>query len=97
MHKGFKCLDINSGRIYISRDVIFDETIFPFATLHANAGQRLRPEILLLPSHLLNPSQFDHGGEFRTDPIENNIHTTAAANNTLEVVHSNTEENRSNT
>jgi transposase InsO family protein len=31
LHKGYKCLDIESGRIYISRDVVFDENIFPFA------------------------------------------------------------------
>jgi hypothetical protein len=30
MHKGFKCLDISTGRIYISRDVVFDEHVFPF-------------------------------------------------------------------
>ena len=29
-HKGYKCLDSN-GKLYISRDVIFDETTFPFA------------------------------------------------------------------
>jgi histone deacetylase 1/2 len=39
-HKGFKCLDIATGRIYISRDVVFDENIFPFADLHPNAGMR---------------------------------------------------------
>jgi histone deacetylase 1/2 len=32
MHKGYKCLDRSTGRIYISRDVIFDEHVFPFAT-----------------------------------------------------------------
>jgi histone deacetylase 1/2 len=32
MHKGYKCLDKSTGRIYISRDVVFDETVFPFAT-----------------------------------------------------------------
>jgi transposase InsO family protein len=50
MHKGFKCLDINTGRIYISRDVVFDEHIFPFAQLHQNAGTRFTTESLLLPS-----------------------------------------------
>ena len=38
-HKGYKCLDTSTGRVYISRDVVFDETSFPFAkkydvTLH---------------------------------------------------------------
>jgi transposase InsO family protein len=78
IHKGFKCLDINSGRIYISRDVIFDETIFPFSKLHANAGMRLRSEILLLPKHLLNPNQFDHGGENMDDPIVANTQLNPA-------------------
>jgi hypothetical protein len=50
MHKGFKCLDIRTRRIYISRDVVFDEQIFPFADLHANVGARLRSEIELLPN-----------------------------------------------
>jgi hypothetical protein len=31
LHKGYKCLDTDSGRVYISRDVIFDESNFPFA------------------------------------------------------------------
>jgi hypothetical protein len=49
-------LEIKSGRVYISRDVIFDETQFPFSKLHPNAGARLRTEISLLPDTLLNPS-----------------------------------------
>jgi hypothetical protein len=32
MHKGYKCLDHSTSCIYISRDVIFDEKIFEFAT-----------------------------------------------------------------
>jgi histone deacetylase 1/2 len=38
--------------VYISRDVVFDESVFPFASLHPNAGARLRAEILLLPKNL---------------------------------------------
>ena len=41
-HKGFKCLDPDKGRIYISRDVVFYEHVFPFASLHPNAGARLK-------------------------------------------------------
>jgi hypothetical protein len=31
MHKGYKCLDRATCRIYISRDVVFNESLFPFA------------------------------------------------------------------
>ena len=30
-HKGYKCLHVSSGRVYISRDVVFDEQSFPYA------------------------------------------------------------------
>jgi histone deacetylase 1/2 len=63
MHKGVKCLDVTSGRVYISRDVVFDETVFPFAHLHPNAGSLLRRQILLLPEHLRNSSVSSHEGE----------------------------------
>jgi histone deacetylase 1/2 len=53
-HKGFKCLEPKSGRIYISRDVVFDKSIYPFEKLHPDAGARLRKEILLLLDYLLN-------------------------------------------
>jgi hypothetical protein len=48
MHKGFKCLDPSEGRVYISRDVVFDELVFPFSRLHPNAGARLRAELSVL-------------------------------------------------
>ena len=61
-HKGFKCLDVSSGHVYILRDVVFDENIFPFSTLHSNAGARLRSEILLLPSSMTNYNTTSPGG-----------------------------------
>jgi hypothetical protein len=36
LHKGYKCLDHESGRVYVSRDVIFDEHVFPF---HRDSNQ----------------------------------------------------------
>jgi hypothetical protein len=58
-HKGFKCLDLSTGHLYISRDVIFDENIFPFAKLDPNIDPRLWYEVLLLPPLLTNPSSGD--------------------------------------
>jgi hypothetical protein len=45
-HKGFKCLDISVGRICVSRDVSFDETIYPFSNLHPTVGARARRNLL---------------------------------------------------
>jgi hypothetical protein len=65
-HKGVKCLDVTTGRVYISRDVVFDENIFPFAELHPNAGRRLHEEILLLPSDTYISETHD-GGAYSND------------------------------
>jgi hypothetical protein len=32
-HKGYTCLHVPTNRLYISRDVVFDETVFPFSSL----------------------------------------------------------------
>lgn len=47
-------MHISTGRVYISRDVVFDEGVFPFSLLHSNAGSRLQQDILLLPPHLIS-------------------------------------------
>jgi hypothetical protein len=49
LHKGFMCLDVAIGRIYISLDVTFYEEVFPFSKLHLNTGAKLRSEVHLLP------------------------------------------------
>jgi hypothetical protein len=47
MHKEFTCLDVSKGRIYISCDVIFDESVFHFASMHPSAGAHYHSDILL--------------------------------------------------
>jgi hypothetical protein len=49
-HKGYKCLGVLTGRVYISQDVVFDEEVLPFSKLHA--------EISLLPQALLESTSF---------------------------------------
>ena len=68
MHKVFKY--VSSGRVCISRDITFDESIFPFSTLHSNADARLRSNISLLPPNLLNLA-YDQKGEFMGDHMFN--------------------------
>jgi hypothetical protein len=93
MHKGYRCLDIFTGHIYISRDVVFDEAVFPFTELHSNAGARLRTEINLLPSTLLPSSNFDNRGHCQTTDlllsnnptIATNIETSQDADNDVQV------------
>jgi histone deacetylase 1/2 len=66
MHKGVKCLDTSTGRVYISRDVVFDEQVFPFASLNPNAGKRLKDNILLLSDSLASTHK-QHEGEHIDD------------------------------
>jgi hypothetical protein len=40
--------------VYISRDIVFDENVFPFSELHKNVDAQLHAEIFLLPPPLRN-------------------------------------------
>jgi hypothetical protein len=52
-HKGYKCLHIESGRMYISRDVVFHENRFPFAAV-TSSTESLSP----IPASVLPPIIF---------------------------------------
>jgi hypothetical protein len=55
-------LEISKGCVYVSQDVIIDETIYPFSKLNPNAGAWLREELSLIPTfncdrvYLTNPT-----------------------------------------
>jgi hypothetical protein len=65
-------LDVSTGCIYVSRDVVLDEQIFPFSSMHKNAGARLKSEIPCLHPTLLNPCYGDKhvGYQFANHPCE---------------------------
>ena len=52
---------------------MFDESVYPFESLHPNAGALLRKEILLLPPNLQN---FDQGGDDCTNSTDDPTSTT---------------------
>lgn len=43
LHKGYKCLDPSTNKVYISRHVVFHETIFPFA--HQLTSSSISPTV----------------------------------------------------
>jgi hypothetical protein len=51
-HKGYKCLDRQSGRVFISRDVVFDESVFPFKnnSTHCSSAPHNSNQPTVLPS-----------------------------------------------
>ncbi|PKU66131.1 Retrovirus-related Pol polyprotein from transposon TNT 1-94 [Dendrobium catenatum] len=56
MHKGYKCYDITSGKIYISRHVVFYEHHFPFKTKEHQTHHTITPKPNNIPPSLLIPS-----------------------------------------
>ena len=51
MHKGYKCLDRSTGRIYICRAVIFYESVFPFSTSGVSVDVSALVESISFPSN----------------------------------------------
>ncbi|KAM1024520.1 hypothetical protein ACFX2C_037789 [Malus domestica] len=49
-HKGYLCLNPSTNRLYISRHVLFDESTFPFHTLHSSPSQPVSSSPLYSPS-----------------------------------------------
>ena len=62
-HQGYKCLDLSTGKIYVSRHVIFDETLFPYSktTVPVSSTSVSLPQPVTMPlSPCLDDLQSNH-------------------------------------
>jgi hypothetical protein len=71
LHKGYKCLDHESGRVYVSRDVIFDEHVFPF---HRDSNQSSSTNSHSCDMHLDNSSVILSNDPLRAPLPANPLH-----------------------
>lgn len=62
-------------RVYISHDVVFDEHVFPFTTLHPNVGALLRKELSILPDALVG-SEARFGDAILLDRCDDSLANT---------------------
>jgi hypothetical protein len=60
------------GHMYISRDIVFYQTVFPFSSLHSNDGARLHDEINFLSLSLLPFNLHYHEGREWQGPADVN-------------------------
>lgn len=66
-HKGYRCLDPKTGRLYVSRHVIFNENSFPYKNMQVQAPGPL--EFAFLPS----PTTFSRPSETLSQPRQNEL------------------------
>jgi len=55
-HQGYKCLDLSTGKIYVSHNVIFNETLFPYSQPIVPVSDQSSPSTSVsLPHHITVP------------------------------------------
>ena len=80
-HLGYRCLDLESHRIYVSRHVHFHENVFPFAkSEHVTSSPVPPTQPTYLPS--LNPPLYFQPTTYQTGPNHNPILPSASPHQT---------------
>ncbi|GJX77762.1 ribonuclease H-like domain-containing protein [Tanacetum coccineum] len=65
LHRGYRCLDLSTNKIIISRHVIFDEDQFPFGSMTPDTPPSYD---FLLPPHNTHTSQTTHPNNHQLPP-----------------------------
>ena len=78
-HRGLNCLDTSTGKVFVSRHVIFDEGIFPFTHFNVKLTQPSSTSYATLPLSLLKNSM-THSPSPQTDttPTTNSLTPTSS-------------------
>jgi Reverse transcriptase (RNA-dependent DNA polymerase) len=73
MYKGYKCLNLNTNKIYISRHVIFDEYSFPFTKTSTPVTSSLTPHpsslVVIPPYHPPQQTSSSDNSDSLSSPI----------------------------
>ncbi|PKU78985.1 Retrovirus-related Pol polyprotein from transposon TNT 1-94 [Dendrobium catenatum] len=76
-HKGYRCLQIATNRIYISRHVVFCEHIFPFSSSDVpkttDSVPSYMPPSLLVPPSTITGSKADQPKDIQPHPMQTRL------------------------
>jgi hypothetical protein len=89
MHKGYKCLHVPTGRVYLSRDVIFDEGSFLFAAPGTSPPKPISEHTLLLtlPTPPMNTTDQHVDWTINSTPHVASNYASSGASRLQEQVH----------
>ncbi|GKB19653.1 ribonuclease H-like domain-containing protein [Tanacetum coccineum] len=90
-HRGYRCLDLETNKIILSRHVTFDETQFPYKSMTPSSPPSYQfleptPSSSLLHHTILNPTTHTHGPTADPQP---NTHTQPITDPTQSPPHTN--------
>ncbi|KAL5563802.1 hypothetical protein UlMin_033549 [Ulmus minor] len=80
VHKGYLCLDYQSGRVYITRHIVFDESKFPLASHSSSVAPATSPTVptpALVTLPLRRPISISQSAPVLTDSHDHSPATTS--------------------
>lgn len=91
LHKGYKCLHVPSEGVYISRDIVFDEYVFPFFEKYEVRNRHTSPNmtttILPTPFQISTPNFSIESVEPTTSNNTENTSSESSSSDQLVDVH----------